>query len=111
MRMLRWTCGETRRGRVSNRHIRGFLHVTEVARKVKERRLVWFGLVERREEEHYLKCVSALQVPGRRRAGRPRMRWKDCVSRDMREAGLNREMAQDRNKWRRQLRDHFSDPV
>ncbi|XP_063588593.1 uncharacterized protein LOC134765742 [Penaeus indicus] len=35
MRMLRWTRGVTIRDRVSNRHIRGSLHVTEVARKIK----------------------------------------------------------------------------
>ena len=40
MRMLRWTCGVRRRDRVANKHVRGSLHVTEVAKKVKERRLV-----------------------------------------------------------------------
>ena len=106
MRMLRWTCGVRRRDRVANRHVRGSLHVTEVAAKVKERRLAWFGHVERREVEHYLRRALARQVPGRRN-----LRWIDCVNRDMREAVLTRDMALNRNQWKTSLRNHFSDPV
>jgi hypothetical protein len=48
MRMLRSMCGLTRMYRL---RIRGSVKVTEISKKVQERRLQWFGHVERRETE------------------------------------------------------------
>ena len=111
MRMLRWASGVTRRDRVPNRYIRGSLKVCEISKKIAERRLAWFGHVERREEDHYLKRVAHMEIPGRRRRGRPKTRWKDSVNRNMREAGLTPDQAQNRVTWRRRVRSHCSDPV
>ena len=111
MRMLRWTCGVTRLDRIANRYIRGTMKVTEVSGKIKERRLAWYGHIERREENHYLKRIANMEVPGRRRRGRPKTRWKDCVRRDMEWIGLRKEDARDRNKWKKVLKNHYSDPV
>ena len=110
MRMLRWSCGVTRKDRVPNKYIRGSLKVTEVRKKIMERRLMWYGHVERREEDHYLKRVANMEIPGKRRIGRPKTRWKDSVKRDMKEIGLTAIVAQDRNTWRRSVKDHCSDP-
>ena len=110
MRMLRWSCGVTRKDRVPNKFIRGSLKVAEVRRKVMERRLTWYGHVERREEDHYLKRVVNMEIPGRRRRGRPKTRWKDCVKRDMEEVGLTSDVAQERGTWKRIVKDHCSDP-
>ena len=52
MRMLRWTCGVTRRGKIRNDFIRGTVKVAEVSKKIQERRLQWFGHVMRREDGH-----------------------------------------------------------
>ena len=71
MRMLRWSCGVTRKDRVPNKNIRGSLKVAEVRKKIMERQLMWYGHVERREEDHYLKRVANMEIPGRRRRGRP----------------------------------------
>ena len=111
MRMLRWTCGVTKLDRIANRYIRGTMKVREVSGKIRERRLAWYGHVERREEDHYLKRIVNMEVPGRRRRGRPKTRWKDCVRRDIKEVGVRERDAIDRGKWRKVLRNHFSDPA
>ena len=108
--MLRWSCGVTRKDRVPNKFIRGSLKVAEVRKKIIERRLMWYGHVERREEDHYLKRVANMEIPGRRRRGRPKTRWKDSVRRDMKEVGLTSDIAQERNTWKKIVKNHCSDP-
>ena len=39
--------------------------------------------VDRMEGERLTKRVDALRVEGRRRRGKPRLRWEDCVKRDL----------------------------
>ena len=95
MRMLRWSCGVTRKDRVPNKYIRGSLKITEVRKKIMERRLMWYGHVERREEDHYLKRVANMEIPGKRRIRRPKTRCKDSVKRDMKEIGLTAIVVQD----------------
>ena len=109
MRMLRWMCGVTRRDRIKNDLIRGTVKVTEVSRKLQERRLQWFGHVVRREDDFACKRVMNMEVPGTRRRGRPRMRWRDSVNRDMREKDVAEGLAQDRILWKRQITN--SDPI
>ena len=65
-------------------------------------RLRWAGHVERMEGVRLTKRADALGVEGRRRRGRPRLRWEDCVKRDL--VGVGGEWstrARDRGEWRR----------
>ena len=39
--------------------------------------------------------------PGRRKRGRPKQRWMDCVNRDMRAIGTTSDKVHDRTGWRR----------
>ena len=41
--------------------------------------LYWAGHLERLEGERLTKKVDAFRVAGRRRRGRRRLRWEDCV--------------------------------
>ena len=105
MKMLRWMCGVTRLDKIRNERIRGTVKVTEIAKKVQERRLQWYGHVMRREEDYIGKRVMAMEVQGRRGRGRPRRRWMDSVNEDLREKGLTGDEVHDRSRWKRLTRN------
>ena len=44
-------------------------------------RLQWAGHVERMADDRIPKRAAELREEGRRRRGRPRLRWEDCVKR------------------------------
>ena len=58
-------------------------------RKLMRSRLKGAGHVEIMEGERLTKRADALRVEGRIRRGRPRLRWEDCVKRDI--AGVGGE--------------------
>ena len=99
MRMLRWIMGVSLRDRIRSEDIRAKLGVVNITEKLKEMRLRWYGHVQR--SERYIKTALDMPVTGTRSRGRQRMRWKDCVTTDMRERGLTLKDAHDRSKWRR----------
>ena len=75
MRMLRWMSGVTKLDRIRNERIRGTTKVGEISKKVQESCLRWYGYVLRREDEYAGKRVMGMEVPGKRRRGRPKRRW------------------------------------
>ena len=109
MRMLRWMAGVTREDRIRNEHIRGSTKVVELSKKIQEGRLRWYGHVLRRERDHIGRHSMEMEVQGRRRRGRPRKRWRDCVGEDMRGKGIDEAEALNRNRWKRLI--HNGDPV
>ena len=62
-----------------------------LTRNLVRSRLSWAGHVEQMEGERLTKRADALGVEGRKRRGRPRLRWEDCVKRDLVVVGGNRE--------------------
>ena len=62
--------------------------------KLVRSRLLWAGHVERMADDRLLKRAAEVREQGRRRRGRPRLRWEDCVKRDVRKAG-------DKEDWKR----------
>ena len=78
--------------------------VQEISKKVQESRLKWYGHVLRREDEYVGKRVMGMEVPGKRRRGRPTWEWLDGIRNDLWERELSREDAQDRHRCRRLTR-------
>ena len=75
---------------------------TGVQRSLTERlttsRQQWAGHVERMADDRLQKRAAELREQGRRRRGRPRLIWEDCVKRDMRKAGEEED-------WKKKTRD------
>ena len=82
--MARWVLGVTMREKIRNERIRGTAKVTQVGKKMEERRLQWPGHCMRRDEE-WIGTLMELQVEGVRGRGRPPRRWDDCIRDDVRE--------------------------
>ena len=110
MRMLRWMCGVTRKDKIRNEHIRGTTKVAQASRKITERRLKWYGHVMKMEEDHVVKRVMTKAIPGKRKRGRPKTRWKDVCKRDMQTVGLREGDAGDRAYWKEMINNHSGDP-
>ena len=61
--------------RIRNERIRGTIKVTEISKKIQERRLQWYGHVMRREDDYVGKRVMGMEIEGRRERRGPNRRW------------------------------------
>ena len=91
MKMCRWACGHTLRYHVRNENIKERLKVESIAERCRKARLTWFGHVKRRDQDYAGRKTLEMVQPGRRKRGRPKQRWVDCVNRDMRAIGTTDE--------------------
>lgn len=105
--MLRWSAGVTLLDKIRNEYVRGSFQVASVINKVKEKRLRWYGHIQRRPDDHLVKL--ALDLPATKRTrGRPPTTWLTTVEKDLKEAHLTKDVAQDRARWK--LRTRKADP-
>ena len=101
-RMLRYMAGvrwQDAHGRSSSK-VAEMCGVEDVAVKIRQRRLRWYGHVRRSQEESILREVEELAVGGRRPVGRPRKTWIKCVREDMELMRIDEDLVQDREQWR-----------
>src|SRR5260221_7051736 len=77
---------------------------------VKRNRLRWFGHVERKDDCHWVKGCTVLEVEGPKPGGRPKKTLMEVVKRDMKEMTLRREDALDCVNWRRRLKGGPANP-
>ena len=101
MKMCRWACGHTLRDHVRNENIKERLKVESIAERCRKARLRWFRHVKRRDQDYVGRQTLEMAPPGRRKRGRPKQRWMDCVNRDMRAIGTTKDEVHDRTGWRR----------
>ncbi len=104
MRMLRWMCGNTLRDRIRNEVIRQKVGVADIASKLRENRLRWFGHVRRRPQGAPVRRVEEWdQGDFKRGRGRPKMTWWEGVRKDLKQLDLQESEALDRREWRRKI--------
>ena len=104
MKMLRFTMGVTRKDKIRNEHIRSTVKVEWLGMKMMEGRLRWYGHVMRRDQEYVGRKMMEMELPGRRRRGRPKRRFLDVVKEDMKEVGVKEMDIEDRKMWRTMIR-------
>ena len=68
-------------------------------------RLTWFGHVQRKEDDDWVKKCMEYEVEGPRPRGRPKRTWTEVVKEDCLARKLNKEDAMGRNKWRKLIKD------
>ncbi|XP_047495854.1 uncharacterized protein LOC125043663 [Penaeus chinensis] len=77
MKMCRWALGHTLKDHVRNEYIKERMEIVSIGVRCKESRLRWFGHVKRRDEVYVCRRVMDMRLPGRRKRGRPKLRWMD----------------------------------
>ena len=53
-----------------------------MAEFLREKRLRWFGRVQRRDKDDATRKILQMTVDGKRNRGRPKLRWRDLVRDD-----------------------------
>ena len=72
---------------------------------IKKSRLRWFGYVERKDDNDWIKHCITWEVEGIRQRGRQKKTWWDCVKNDVESLGLYQKDVQSWNKWRRRIKN------
>ena len=97
------------RDNIQSEHFGG-TRVLQASKKITEKRLKWYGHVVRIKEEHIVRRMFDVIIPGKRSRGRPNLRWKYACKRDMTEAGLKEDNATNRAECRKKLIGYTGDP-
>ena len=99
--MVRAMCGVKLRDRRNTEDLREMLGLEEsVEQLARANGVRWYGHVLRKDDEHVLRKALEFEVDVRRRRGRPKKMWQKQVEKDSGLAGLRKEDAQDRKRWR-----------
>ena len=104
MKMLRFAMGVTRKDKIRNEYIRSTVKVELLGMKMREGRLRWYGHVMRRDQEYVGIKMMEMELPGKRRRGRPKRIFVDVVKEDMGEVGAKEMNVEDKKVWRMMIR-------
>ena len=83
MKMLRFAMGVTRKDKIKNTYIRSTVKLERLGMKMREGRLRWYGHVMRRDQEYVGRKMIEMELPGKKKRGRPKRRFLNVVKEDM----------------------------
>jgi len=86
--------------RTSSQELLGRLDVTDVVDVIKRGRLLWFGHVDRKPREEWVKMCRDLVVVGAQGKGKGKKTWQECVNADIKQMRLKKCDARDCTIWR-----------
>ena len=104
LKMSRFSLRVTRMDKIRNEYIRGTAQVGKFGDKIREARLRWYGHLRRKDDCYIGRRMLRMELPGKRKRGRPKRRFMDVVKEDMAEVEVTEEDRVDRNNWRRKIR-------
>ena len=104
MKILRFTMGVTTKDKIRNEYIRSTAKVERLEMKIREGRLRWYGHVMRRDQEYVGRKMMEMELPGKRKRGRPKRQFLDVVKEDMEEVCAKETDVEDRKMWKMMIR-------
>ena len=75
-----------------------------MAEFLREKRLRWFGHVQRRDKDDATRKILQMTVDGKLNRGRTKLRWRYLVRDDIARNQMTTEMAEDRGHWHVMIR-------
>ena len=88
--------GVTRIDKIRNEYIRSTIKVEWLGMKMREGRLRWYGHVMRRDKEYVGRRMMEMELPQKRKRGRPKRRFLNLVKENMQEVGVKETDVEDR---------------
>ena len=104
LKMLRFPLVVTIMYKIKNEYIRGTAQVGKFGEKTREARLRWYGHLRRKDDGYIGRRMLRMELPGKRKRGRPNRRFMYVVKEDMAEVEVTEEGTVDRNNWIRKIR-------
>ena len=104
LKMLRFSLGVTRMDKIRNEYIRGTAQVGKFGEKTRQARLRWYGHLRRKDDGYIGRRMLRMELPGKRKRGRPKRRFMDVVKEAMAEVEVTEEDTVDRRNWRKKIR-------
>ena len=96
MKMLRFAMGVTKKDKIRNEYIGSTVKVERLEMKMREGRMRWYGHVIRRDQEYVGRKRMEMELPGKRKRGRPKRRFLDVLRKDMGEVGATETHVEDK---------------
>jgi hypothetical protein len=91
------------RDRIHSEDLRDWVGVEPTGEVCRRNRLRWFGHVERKKNDDWVKRCTRMEVVGKRPRGRPSKTWMSMLKDDMKKGALSPVDARDRDLWRRSI--------
>jgi len=85
--------------------LRELLGLEPISLMIKKSRLRWFGHVERKDDNDWVKRCITWEDERIRQTGRPKKTWCDSVNDDMESLDLPQKDLQFKNKWRKRIQN------
>ena len=101
--MVRWMSGVTLKDRKRTSEVLQSLGLDSITMVITKARLRWYGHVQRKSPEDWVKKVTSLTVDGRRPPGRPQRTWQELLASNLTELQIRPADAADRDRWRRAI--------
>ena len=98
--MIRWICGISFKDRIPSSELRNRLGLRSIDDLMRDKRLRWYGHVERSDGAWIDKCRKLPKVEGGGKVGRPPKSWNEVLKNDFRVRGVSPSWAEDRDRWR-----------
>ena len=104
MCMVRWICGTRLSDRRPTKELLTKLGIPKCSDVIRQKRLRWYGHVQRMEDENWAKKCLDISVDGPASRGRPNKTWISVVNEDLKKKGLTKELCHNRVAWRKAIK-------